>query len=99
MIATGFAVIIATKPARAMASRRRQARRPEERGNVSGTMTFEQLLEQARALGPMTDEQRREQAANFAFGQLALTKEWHGRPLSELAELRALCRKMAGLRD
>lgn len=29
------------------------------------------LIEKARALGPMTDEQRREQAASFAFGQLA----------------------------
>jgi len=53
------------------------------------------LIEAARKV-VMTDEQRREQAASFAFGQLALTKEWSDKSAPELAELRALCRKMAG---
>lgn len=54
------------------------------------------LIEEARKLGPMTDEERREQAASFAFGQIALTKEWRDRPADELAQLRAHCRKLAG---
>jgi hypothetical protein len=54
------------------------------------------LIEKARALGPMTDEQRREQAASFAFGNLALTKEWCDKPSDELAKLRDACRRAAG---
>jgi hypothetical protein len=54
------------------------------------------LIERARAMGPMTDEERREQAASFAFGQLALTKEWRDKSARELAELRAACRRLAG---
>lgn len=57
------------------------------------------LIEAAKALGPMTDEERREQAASFAFGQIALTREWHDKSAPELAELRALCRRMAGCKD
>lgn len=55
-----------------------------------------ELIEKARALGPMTDSQRREQAASFAFGNLALTREWADRSSPELEELRELCRRMAG---
>lgn len=54
------------------------------------------LIEAARKLGPMTDEQRREQAASFAFGNLALTSAWRDKSAPELAELRALCRELAG---
>lgn len=54
------------------------------------------LIEAARKLGPMTDEQRREQAASFAFGQLALTSAWADKAADELAELRQLCRELAG---
>ena len=56
-----------------------------------------ELIEKARAVGPMTDEQRREQAASFAFGNLALTSQWRDKSGPELAELRAMCRRMAGL--
>lgn len=38
---------------------------------------------------PMTEDERNEQAASFAFGQVALTKEWHGASQEKLAELRA----------
>lgn len=55
------------------------------------------LIEEARKLGPMTDEQRREQAASFAFGQIALTSQWRDRSAPELAKLRETCRQMAGL--
>ncbi len=44
----------------------------------------------------MTDEERREQAASFAYGNLALTAEWRYRPESHLQELRMLCRELAG---
>lgn len=45
----------------------------------------------------MTDAERREQAASFAFGNLALTKEWRYKPESELVKLRHMCMEMAGL--
>jgi hypothetical protein len=47
----------------------------------------------------MTDEEQREQAASFAFGNLALTKEWSTKPVAELAKLRELCRKLAGCKS
>lgn len=54
------------------------------------------LIEEARKRGPMTDEERKEQAASFAFGNLALTKEWIDADAVKLAGLRAMCRRMAG---
>jgi hypothetical protein len=57
------------------------------------------LIEAARALGPMSDNQRREQAASFAFGQLALTRKWRDKSAPELSELRELCRKLANCSD
>ncbi len=57
------------------------------------------LIEKARALGPMTDAERREQAASFAFGNLALTSQWADKPADELAKLRELCRKAAGCEE
>lgn len=54
------------------------------------------LIEEARKRGPMTDEERREQAASFAFGNLALTREWCDKTADQLAELRETCRRMAG---
>jgi hypothetical protein len=57
------------------------------------------LIELARARGPMTDGERREQAASFAFGNLALTREWADASAERLAELRAMCRRMAGCKD
>ena len=53
------------------------------------------LIEKARA-APMTEEERREQTANFAFGNLAMTKEWHNRSPAELEALRQKIRKLAG---
>lgn len=82
--------------AKAIENMKRDFRR-DARREKGVRMTLNDLLEKARNSGPMTDEQRREQAADFAFGQLALTKEWRGRPISELDQLRALCRKLAGL--
>lgn len=58
-----------------------------------------ELIEAARKLPPMTDEERREQAASFAFGQIALTREYADADADKLAALRALCRKMAGCSD
>jgi hypothetical protein len=55
------------------------------------------LIEEARKLGPMTDEQRREQAASFAFGQIALTSDWRDKTAPELDRLRKTCRQMVGL--
>jgi hypothetical protein len=55
------------------------------------------IIEAARKLGPMTDEQRREQAASFAFGQIALTAAWRDKTAPELDRLRETCRQMAGL--
>lgn len=59
-------------------------------------MEMADLIEAARALGPMSDADRREQAASFAFGNLALTQEWCDKPAPELVKLRELCRQMAG---
>ncbi len=57
--------------------------------------TLAELMILARSI-VMTDEERREQAASFAYGNLALTKEWQYKPESELVKLRMLCREMAG---
>lgn len=40
-----------------------------------------------------------EQRASFAYGQLALTSSYHDATPEKLAELRAMCRKMAGCKD
>lgn len=53
------------------------------------------LIEKARAV-PMTEDERREQTANFAFGNLAMTKEWENRSPAELEALRQKIRKLAG---
>ena len=58
-------------------------------------MTLDELIVEARKY-KMTDEERREQVASFAFGNLALTREWSRKPVAELEKLRQLCRKMAG---
>lgn len=55
-----------------------------------------ELIEAARKLGPMTDEQRREQNASFAFGNLALTSDWTNSSETELQALYTLCRNLAG---
>lgn len=59
-------------------------------------LTLDDLLHAARD-SKMSDDERREQAASFAFGQLALTKAWRNRPLTDLTELRTRCRELAGL--
>jgi len=41
----------------------------------------------------LTDDERREQVAVFAFANLALTEEWSARPLSELEELKRACER------
>lgn len=58
-------------------------------------LTLEELIEKARKT-PMTDDERREQAASFAYGNLALTKEWADASEEKLAWLRSTCRRMAG---
>lgn len=68
----------------------------KKRASIS-KMTLEDLIEAAKKLPPMTDLERREQAASFAFGQIALTREWREKPVEDLAKLQAMCRKAAGL--
>ncbi len=53
------------------------------------------LIQHARIV-QMTDKDRREQAASFAFGQVALMKEHANDTQAELAELMATCRRLAG---
>jgi hypothetical protein len=36
--------------------------------------TFEELLEKARNLPPMTEDEKSEQGLNFSYGNLALTR-------------------------
>jgi hypothetical protein len=50
----------------------------------------------ALAAAPMTPEQRREQTANFAFGQMACMREYANASAAELDNLRAVCRILAG---
>jgi hypothetical protein len=46
-----------------------------------------------------TVDQINEQRASFAYGQLALTSSYHDATPEKLAELKAMCRKMAGCKD
>lgn len=55
-----------------------------------------ELMAMVRKLPPMTEEQRNEQRASFAYGQLACMKEYAHASMAELGELRRLCRKAAG---
>lgn len=68
-------------------------------GKLQDIQDMAALIEKAKALGPMTDEERREQAASFAFGQLALTREYADATADKLAELRERCRCAAGCAD
>jgi hypothetical protein len=58
---------------------------------------FARLIREA-SKHPMTDQQRKEQAASFVFGNLALMKEYEHATPAELRELRERCRKAAGLK-
>jgi hypothetical protein len=53
------------------------------------------LIAKARET-PMTPEEEREQVASFAFGNLAMTKEWQAKSPEELEDLRQRIRKMSG---
>lgn len=66
--------------------------------NACEARVFAALVERARA-PRMTEEERREQAASFAFGQMALMKEWRDAPPETLDKLRALCRRLAGCKE
>lgn len=56
------------------------------------------LLRLARELPPMTEEERNEQRASFAYGNLALMKEHANDTPEQLEALRQMCRSAAGLR-
>jgi hypothetical protein len=58
---------------------------------------WEELVARARALPPMTEEEQKEQRANWAYGQMACMREYHGASPVKLALLREACRKAAGL--
>jgi hypothetical protein len=55
------------------------------------------LMRRARELPPMTEEQVKEQRASFAYGNLALMRKYRDASADVLAELRARCRRAAGL--
>lgn len=59
------------------------------------TDDLDELIKRVTAM-PMTDEERREQAASFAFGNIALTKEWANKSEEELNKLRRKLRRMSG---
>lgn len=60
-------------------------------------LELDALIVEIRNLPPMTQEQKAEQAASFAYGNIALTKEYRDAPPAKLEELRVLCRRAAGL--
>jgi hypothetical protein len=64
--------------------------------------TLEKALEHAEkafAFGPMTPEELCDQRASFAYGQLVMQKRFHNASPEDLAELRQMCRKIAGCKD
>jgi hypothetical protein len=61
------------------------------------TETLEGLIAHARTLPPMTKEEQNEQAASFAFGNLALMKEYDNATPEQLEKLRQMCRSAARL--
>lgn len=77
---------------------REKARRVRQRERDERNR-FERLVAKARRLPAMTEEERREQAASFAFGNMALTREWQKKTPEELAALKAQIRKLAGCKD
>lgn len=60
---------------------------------------YDELVEEVRKLPEMTEDQKKEQRACFAYGQLALTKEYREASDDKLRELRMLCREVAGCRQ
>jgi len=65
-------------------------------GELQKMREMTDLIEEARKRGPMSDAERREQAASFAFGNLALTSQWRDATHEELKVLRERCRRAAG---
>lgn len=69
-----------------------------EGGNFcSSECHFDDLVRRARELPPMTEEQVKEQRASFAYGNLALMREYRDASPEKLEALRQMCRKAAGL--
>lgn len=58
--------------------------------------TWEELVALVRSMPPMTEEEKNEQRASFAFGNMALTREWASKSDVELEQLRQLCRQLTG---
>ncbi len=54
------------------------------------------LIAKVRHLPAPTEAERNEFRASFAYGNLALMREYENASPEKLAELRALCRKAAG---
>ena len=59
------------------------------------SLTYEQIVEALRGLPPMTEAERQEQRADWAYGQMACMSRYANATPEELAELRAMCRKEA----
>lgn len=60
-------------------------------------LTYEQIVDALRGLPTMTDAEKREQRADWTYGQMACMSKYANATPEELAELRAMCRKEAGL--
>lgn len=75
-------------------SRERRTEAPERWQEIL-QHEWDRLIDEARKLPPMTPEQREEQAASFAYGQLACMKKYTNATPEELEKLRALCRDAA----
>lgn len=57
---------------------------------------YDELVEVARKLPEMTEDEKNEQRASWAYGQMALTRAYHNATPEELCALRVMCRKAAG---
>ncbi len=57
------------------------------------------IRQRVAELPPMTEAEKREQAASWACGQMALMREYRDASPEKLAELRALCRRVAGCEE
>lgn len=58
--------------------------------------SLSEAVRRIRELPPMTEDERNEQAACFAYGNLALMREYHDASPEKLEALRQMCRKAAG---
>lgn len=64
---------------------------------LSKQATYDDLVRRVRELPPMTEQERKEQRASFAYGNLALMREYRDASPEKLEALRQMCRSAAGL--